>query len=76
MKSYVDKYVKCPFYHREESFKIICEGIDPSTSTVLMFHMQDGLKLFKKSHCYALNSKCPIAKMLYSKYDEVRAEDE
>lgn len=74
MASFNDKWVKCPFYSRDDSNGVICEGILDDTAIRLMFQYPNGAKKVaaKKDYmadkCMDHYQHCPIYKMLTEKY--------
>ena len=63
--SYIDQYVVCPFYSREESCitrKIHCEGYKKGTHIHLCFDNKELKKLHKKKFCKDERGyqKCPL----------------
>lgn len=78
MKSfYIDKYIECPFYSREESSvsrKIHCEGYKDGTHFHICFDSKELKKQHKKDFCKNENGykKCPIYPVIKHKYVEGR----
>lgn len=61
----------CPYYKQEKEVVIYCEGIDKSNNIHLAFSngAKNKKENYKQAHCASPDwSKCPIAKMLNSKY--------
>ena len=63
---YGSSYVKCPFYHCEESQKIHCEGVQKHTSVHIAFSSKAEKRRYKKEYCDTDKrySRCLIAKTL------------
>ena len=74
MKSfYVDQYVACPFYSREESSvsrKIHCEGYQDGTHIHMCFDSKDLKRQHKKEFCKNRYQSCPIYPIIEKKYKE------
>ncbi|MBR4881383.1 MAG: hypothetical protein IKU19_05580 [Clostridia bacterium] len=64
-----DAYITCPFYLKEASTRLICEGITEGASNVTVF----GNSLLKARHqsryCRRDYGSCALCKALMSKYD-------
>ena len=61
----------CPFYHRENSEKIFCEGLSKETSIQLTFSTVRALKAHRNVFCCGFNFiGCPIAKMLWDIWEQ------
>lgn len=68
-----EKLVKCPFYKRDDSQKITCEGVVDESTLSLNFTKKDGKRTqFTVFCCNTQNYKCcEIYRMLMSeKYCE------
>ena len=75
MKCWIDRYVLCPFYSREEgsvSRKIHCEGYAKGNHIHLCFDSKDAIKAHKKKYCKNDGGykKCPIFPVIFKKYLE------
>ena len=72
MQRYVSKEVVCPFYHKEEATKILCEGFCKTTSLQTSFRRREQLQLHKERHCNKMNGypKCPLYSVIYRQYEE------
>lgn len=73
MQKYVSKYVVCPFYHKEEATKILCEGFCKTTSLQTSFQTREQLQLHKERHCNEMKGypKCPLYAVINRQYEEV-----
>lgn len=61
----------CPFYLKEDTLRIHCEGVNGETVTHVVFNDNMSKKKYKKEYCYTPNYKqCRFCIMLYSKYPE------
>lgn len=73
--SYNDKWVKCPYYGRDDSNGIICEGVQEGTALRLMFNQKKGGKdveskmAYMHRFCMEDYYFCPICEMLDNKYE-------
>lgn len=68
MRYYESKEAKCPFYRKEDQYKVFCEGVNNISSINLNFPNTKECRAYKKEHCNSNYYKCPICKMLYDKY--------
>lgn len=70
---YAAKFVKCPFYHRHDSNRIICEGLAKGNTINLVYESHiDRAKYLNEVCCDLLASRdCPVHMMLQQKYEEV-----
>jgi len=66
---YASPYVVCPFYRHENSQSIHCEGISSNTTVHLVFDPRNKKNAYRKKFCERDHMSCPIAKMLYQKYE-------
>lgn len=73
MAEFDSKYVVCPFYHKSDSNRICCEGVDDNNTVNLIFSDSRKQKEYKQTFCYDITNykKCLICTMLYTKYPEV-----
>jgi hypothetical protein len=72
-KSYIDRYIACPYYSREESNvarKIHCEGHTEGTHLHICFDRKELKKQHKKDYCKNENGfkKCPLYPIIEKKY--------
>lgn len=70
MRYYESKEAKCPFYHKEDRYKVFCEGVENASSINLNFPNTREYKAYKEKHCNNNYCKCPIYNMLYDKYED------
>jgi hypothetical protein len=75
-KTYIDQYVLCPFYSREESIvtrKIHCQGFKEGTHIHICFDKKDLKKAHKLKHCKdgIGYRKCPLYSVIAKQYQEV-----
>jgi hypothetical protein len=62
--------VKCPFYRKEDQYKVFCEGVVNASSINLNFPNTKEFRAYKGEHCNSKYYKCPIYNMLYDKYKD------
>lgn len=55
-----DPYVVCPYYHKESSVEVRCEGLCGS-ATVHYFESGNEKKEFKDNFCQGFYWNCPCA---------------
>lgn len=63
-----DCYVLCPFYQKEDSKKIYCEGLAKGCDNAMVFANSSRLLSFKKKYCYTKYQTCPLHDALMDKY--------
>ena len=70
---YGAKFVKCPFYHRHDSNRIVCEGLSKGSTINLVYESHiEKAEYLKEVCCDLLASRdCPVHMMLMQKYEEV-----
>lgn len=73
MAEFDSKYVVCPFYHKSDSYRICCEGVDDNNTVNLIFSDSRKQKEYKQEFCYNIDNykHCLICAMLNAKYPEV-----
>lgn len=71
-KTYISMYSTCPFYIKEDSHNVYCEGVEEGTSTHLAFASSNHCAAYKRIRCRNGYKNCQIYKMLLSKYEEVK----
>lgn len=74
MQHYVAKEVVCPFYHKEEATKILCEGFCSTTSLQTSFKQREQLITHKERHCNSFKGYrlCPLYSVINRQYEEDR----
>jgi hypothetical protein len=67
-----DKFVKCPYYHKSESNKIVCDGLMTRTSLHIVFVNTEDKKNYLRSLCCSIRGyhDCPINKILEESYQD------
>ena len=68
MKYNVSAEAKCPFYHKEDRYKVFCEGVEGTSSINLNFPTSKAFREYTAEHCDRNYSKCLVYTMLCSKY--------
>ncbi len=62
---------ECPFYIRESPRRVVCEGLVEGSTLCLNFNRRARMGAFHRAYCCSMDySKCPIAKVLFAKYEE------
>ncbi len=69
MKHFVSYEAQCPFYKTESRKVIYCEGVTEHSRIHNAFARDASAAGFKKKHCRDGWKDCPIAKMLWAKYE-------
>lgn len=66
---YESRYVVCPFYRRNESNRICCEGVGKDNTINLVFGSQPRMHDYIMHFCNSIENynKCLICQMLESK---------
>lgn len=59
---------KCPFYHKEDTHRVFCEGVVDKSSLSLNFGNPIDCRDFRYKHCNDKYKECPVNKMLMKKY--------
>lgn len=65
----VSDWVTCPFYKRNDRERILCEGAIGDAP--LYVHFGGGAGAHINSFCLDNWKNCPVARMLWSKYEDV-----
>ena len=67
-----DKFVKCPFYRKTDSNRIVCEGLCEGNTINLVYESQADKREYMKERCNSIEGcrLCPIHKVLDTKYEE------
>lgn len=69
MKSYVSRDAMCPFYHREDTCRVLCEGPAKGVDLQLSFGRRRSFEHHRRECCYGNWEHCPVAQMLLKKYE-------
>ncbi len=66
------KYVKCPYYRKHDTVRIVCEGIREGNTIHLVYATQDERKQYMKESCNSILGcrDCLVHMMLDQKYEE------
>jgi hypothetical protein len=72
MASFDSKYAKCPFFHRFESNRICCEGLEDNNTINLVFEDPKKLNEYKHTYCCDIDHYrwCLICGILNRKYGD------
>lgn len=69
MKSYVSRDALCPYYHREDTRRLLCEGPAPGVDLQLCFTRRKGYEDYRRRYCCRDWDRCLVAQTLERKYD-------
>ena len=67
-----DKYVKCPFYRKTDTNRIVCEGLQEGNTINLAYESRGDKKQYMSERCNSIEGcrLCPIHELLERMYDE------
>lgn len=67
---YGAKFVKCPFYHRHEENRIICEGLHEGNTINLVYESRIELRRYMQDKCNSIEGcrRCAIYGLLDRKW--------
>lgn len=70
MSQFISKYAVCPFYHRNDTNRICCEGTDSNNTINLVFVGKTSQKEYAIEHCNSIEGckRCLIYNALNTKY--------
>lgn len=69
--SYIQVFVRCPFYKYDDGKKrITCEGLTDDSSLALIYHNKTDYEKQISIFCCRHYSKCELYRMLMEKYEE------
>ena len=68
MQKKLDSYVRCPYYRRDETRGVRCEGVEKDSALHLNFVKDASLLRYKKRYCRSRWCRCRIARMLSRMY--------
>ena len=69
--SYIQVFVRCPFYKYDDGKKrIACEGLTDDSSLALIYHNKTDYEKQISIFCCQHFSKCELYRMLMEKYEE------
>lgn len=69
--SYIQVYVKCPYYLSDNGKnRIICEGLTPGSQLQSFYRKRKDFKLQIEIFCCEHYEKCEICEALSKKYEE------
>lgn len=73
--SYLQVYVKCPFYSTDNGrSSITCEGIIPDTRVVNLFRHRKEFKIQIETFCCNAYTNCEVHEAIQQKYEEEAGE--
>ena len=69
---YESKFVKCPFYRKYDTNRIVCEGLAEGNTINLCYESPSDRRKYMKEVCESLLGcrDCPIHILLVQKYEE------
>ena len=72
MAEFEAKFVKCPFYHRCDSNRIVCEGLSQRNTINLVYELPEERLRYMQEKCYSIEGsrKCAIYGLLDRKWAE------
>ena len=72
MSQYVSKYVVCPFYRRNDTNRICCEGVSKENTLNIVFESKNDMLGYEKHYCDAMDrhKECLIYQMLSKKWED------
>ena len=69
--SYMQVYVRCPFYKFDDgNRRITCEGIIEDSSLALIYHKKADYETQIRTFCCQHYARCEVYCLLMNKYDE------
>ena len=70
MESDMKKLPECPFFDHLWDRRVVCEGLYEDSALNLRFKKRKKLTEHLDRYCCSMDwEQCPIAKMLYAKYE-------
>lgn len=71
MSCYISKYVVCPFYHRNDTNRICCEGVSKTNTVNLVFESPKKTLEYEKQFCDEMDrhKECLVYQMLMKKWE-------
>lgn len=72
MSRYESKYAVCPFYKRNDTNRICCEGVDKTSSINLVFDSKEKTLEYERKYCNDIlaHKDCWICRTLTDKWEE------
>lgn len=69
--SYYSKFVKCPYYHEDDTKSIMCEGVVRTSVIRQSFRSKSEKLEWQRKYCNVINEyeKCPIFCVACKKYE-------
>ena len=76
MSKYQSKYVVCPFYRRNDTNRICCEGVDKTNTINLVFESKEEVLKYQREFCNDIlqHRDCRVCRMLTEKWEEEKNE--
>lgn len=63
-------YVKCPFYKKDDTFRIVCEGFhDLTASTYTTYRLRRECQDYLDHYCCDDYESCKLFKIINDKYE-------
>ena len=71
MSRYISKYVVCPFYSRNDTNRICCEGVSKTNTINLVFEAKERTLDYQRHFCNDIvrHKDCLICQMLTKKWE-------
>lgn len=71
MSRYISKYVVCPFYSRNDTNRICCEGVSKTNTINLVFETKEKTLDYQRHFCNDIvrHKDCLICQMLTKKWE-------
>ena len=70
--NYESANVKCPFYKRNDTKKVCCEGLEEGSQIVVEYDSKNKFKEKIRKNCAENYKECEVYQMILQKYDRVR----
>lgn len=68
--NYESANIRCPFYKRNESRKIGCEGVEEGSQLVTEYLTKERCKKKIRENCAGNYEKCEVYRMILQKYEQ------
>ena len=69
--AYGSTHTVCPFFIREYSKSVSCEGLSERDEIIYKFGSEPAKNAHQRKYCFGYNfTRCPIAKVIFDKYGE------
>lgn len=72
MSQFVSKYVVCPFYHRNDTNRICCEGVEDNNTLNIVFGAKQDMLDYERHFCddMEMHKCCLLYQMLNKKWED------